>query len=151
MYVHFLLLCSPGQYSTLAQPPQDNEYPRVPKAKYPKISPYGTVTGSGKRKTAKAVAAIFSPGTGQITINGKHWMDYFPQYAHIFPFGPKSPSIFVRSTMLEPIIASEKFNNVDIKCKVTGGGFMGQAGAIKNALANALVNGLYPVCFYQSR
>lgn len=44
--------------------------------------------------------------------------------------------------MLEPILAAEKFNKVDIKCMVSGGGFMGQAGAIKNALANAIVNGM---------
>lgn len=60
-------------------PPKDNERPKMPKAVFPQVAPTGTVIGNGKRKTSRAGVAIFTPGTGKITINGRHWMDYFPQ------------------------------------------------------------------------
>jgi len=109
--------------------PKLDQLPQVPKPMYPALDPYtGTVTGHGSRKTAIAAVAIIPNGTGKITINGVNWMDYFP-------------SLYVRSVMLEPIIATEKFNDVDIRITTKGGGFMGQAQAIKNGLARALVRG----------
>jgi len=101
--------------------------PRLPAPMVSKTDLGGVVSGNGKRKRAKAVVAI-RPGTGNITINGKHWLEYFP-------------SLFTRGVMLEPIIAAEKYNKVDITATARGGGYMGQAEAIHHALANALVHG----------
>jgi hypothetical protein len=42
--------------------------------------------------------------------------------------------------MLEPIVATEKYNRVDINIKAWGGGYSGQAQAIRHALGRALVN-----------
>eukprot|EP01126_Amoeba_proteus_P035033 TRINITY_DN3520_c0_g2_i7.p1 TRINITY_DN3520_c0_g2~~TRINITY_DN3520_c0_g2_i7.p1 ORF type:complete len:159 (+),score=28.32 TRINITY_DN3520_c0_g2_i7:469-945(+) len=111
----------------LASPFERHTIQQFPRPSPIRVDPYtGTMTGSGKRKTAHANVAIFLNGTGQITINGKHWIDYFP-------------SIFVRSVMMEPIIATELINEVDIKVETWGGGFMGQAEAIRNAIAVAMV------------
>jgi len=41
--------------------------------------------------------------------------------------------------MLEPVIATEKYNKIDINIKVTGGGFSGQAQAVRQAISRALV------------
>jgi len=86
----------------------------------------GGCNGIGKRKTARAVVNI-RPGTGNIKVNGKDFVDYFP-------------SIFTRGIMLEPIIATEKYNVVDINVKAWGGGFSGQAQAIRQALGRALIS-----------
>eukprot|EP01126_Amoeba_proteus_P035032 TRINITY_DN3520_c0_g2_i6.p1 TRINITY_DN3520_c0_g2~~TRINITY_DN3520_c0_g2_i6.p1 ORF type:complete len:261 (+),score=39.27 TRINITY_DN3520_c0_g2_i6:57-839(+) len=115
----------------LASPFERHTIQQFPRPSPIRVDPYtGTMTGSGKRKTAHANVAIFLNGTGQITINGKHWIDYFP-------------SIFVRSVMMEPIIATELINEVDIKVETWGGGFMGQAEAIRNAIAVAMVRGIF--------
>jgi len=115
-------------YSTLPMPTTDHTIIHVPTARYPEVSEDGTITGSGGRKSARAGVQIHSPGTGKVLVNGRHWMDYFG-------------SIYVRAVMLEPIIATEKYNKVDISCTVNGGGYMGQAVAIRHAIANALVRG----------
>lgn len=49
-------------------------------------------------------------------------------------------SIYTRGVMLEPIVATEKYNRVDINIKAWGGGYSGQAQAIRHALGRALVN-----------
>jgi ribosomal protein S9 len=41
---------------------------------------------------------------------------------------------------MEPIIATEKYNVVDINIKAWGGGYSGQAQAIRQALGRALIN-----------
>jgi small subunit ribosomal protein S9 len=41
--------------------------------------------------------------------------------------------------MLEPIVATEKYNKVDINVKAWGGGYSGQAQAIRHALGRALI------------
>lgn len=79
MYVMPYLLLLTTQFSSLPMPKEDNERVRLPKPAYPTVSATGTVIGNGKRKTARAGVAIFTPGTGKITINGRHWLDYFPQ------------------------------------------------------------------------
>lgn len=42
--------------------------------------------------------------------------------------------------MLEPVIATEKYNAVDINIKTSGGGYSGQAQAIKQAIGMAFIN-----------
>jgi len=85
----------------------------------------GSCSGNGRRKTARAVANI-RPGTGKIMVNGKNFADYFG-------------SLYTRGIMLEPIIATEKYNVVDINVRAWGGGFSGQAAAIGQAIARALI------------
>ncbi len=81
--------------------------------------------GTGRRKSSVARVYVM-PGTGNITINKRDIDDYF---------GLETLKVIVRQP-LETIGATEKF---DIKISVHGGGYTGQAGAIRHGIARALV------------
>ena len=81
--------------------------------------------GTGRRK--HSVARVYLvPGTGKITINKRDIDEYF---------GLETLKVIVRQP-LETIGATDKF---DIKVSVHGGGYTGQAGAIRHGIARALV------------
>lgn len=81
---------------------------------------------SGKRKTAIARATV-RPGTGNVRVNS-------------VPVNVMMPEI-ARSKVMEPILLSEGIaQEYDIDVEVGGGGFMGQAEAVRMAIARALVN-----------
>eukprot|EP01124_Arcella_intermedia_P004678 TRINITY_DN1265_c0_g1_i2.p1 TRINITY_DN1265_c0_g1~~TRINITY_DN1265_c0_g1_i2.p1 ORF type:complete len:152 (+),score=17.59 TRINITY_DN1265_c0_g1_i2:203-658(+) len=105
---------------------KEEEYdPHFPAPIVPIINEEGWSPGVGKRKAAMAKVFI-RPGTGKITINGKNWVDYFT-------------NIIIRAVAIEPLIATEKVNLVDIYASLSGGGQMGQAGALKQGIAMALI------------
>lgn len=80
---------------------------------------------SGKRKTAIAKAVV-KPGVGKVTVNG-------------YPIEALHPEI-AREKIKEPLLlAGDKVSTMDIKIKVDGGGFMGQAEAVRMALVRGLV------------
>jgi small subunit ribosomal protein S9 len=79
----------------------------------------------GRRKTSIA-RVILVPGTGQIMINNKTPKEYFP-------------NSLVIQDMQQPLALLDSLKSFDVKVKVTGGGFNGQAGAIRLAIARALV------------
>jgi len=81
---------------------------------------------SGKRKTAIA-RAVVRPGIGRIRINRIPLEIYEPEIA--------------REKIMEPLIqAGDDFwKQLDIDVKVSGGGYMGQAEAVRMAIANALL------------
>lgn len=81
---------------------------------------------SGKRRTAIA-RAIIKDGTGRVLINGK-------------PVEIVEPEI-VRMKLMEPLyfLEDKTRQSVDIKVKVKGGGYMGQADAARTAIARALL------------
>jgi len=81
---------------------------------------------SGKRRTAIARAMI-KEGKGRVFVNGK-------------PIEIVEPEI-VRMKLLEPFyfLDSKTKETVDIKVKVKGGGYMGQADAARTAIARALL------------
>ncbi|MFW9906482.1 MAG: 30S ribosomal protein S9 [Candidatus Thorarchaeota archaeon] len=85
-----------------------------------------SVLRSGKRRTAIA-RAIIKDGTGRVLINGK-------------PIEIVEPEI-VRMKLMEPLYLLEDKTRwgVDIKVKVKGGGYMGQADAARTAIARALL------------
>ncbi|MGP3667281.1 MAG: 30S ribosomal protein S9 [Candidatus Bathyarchaeota archaeon] len=79
----------------------------------------------GKRKTAIAKAVV-KPGSGRITINR-------------IPLEVCTPEI-VRWKIMEPLLLSgDLWKQVDIDVKVKGGGFMGQAEAVRMSIAKGLV------------
>ena len=83
------------------------------------------INALGRRKAA--VARVFvSEGSGQITINKRDISVYFP--SPILQFIVKQP--------LNKLGIAEKY---DIKVNLDGGGFNGQAGALRLAIARALV------------
>jgi len=80
---------------------------------------------SGKRKTAIARATI-RPGKGRIRINK-------------IPLEIWEPKI-ARDKIMEPLmLAGDAWKQVDIDVKVQGGGFMGQAEAVRMAIARGLL------------
>ena len=99
----------------------------MPKAKSEKIVFYGT----GRRK--KSIARVrLVEGTGVITINGRGIDEYF---------GAETLKVIVR----QPLTATDTAAKYDVICKVVGGGFTGQAGAIRHGISRALLqaNGEY--------
>lgn len=81
--------------------------------------------GTGRRK--KSIARVrLVPGTGAITINDRSIDDYF---------GLETLKVIVR----QPLVATDTLGKFDVICKVTGGGFTGQAGAIRHGMARALL------------
>ena len=81
--------------------------------------------GTGRRKKSIARVRIV-PGTGVITINGRDVDDYF---------GLETLKLIVN----QPFGVTGTEGKFDIIATVTGGGFSGQAGAIRHGLSRALV------------
>ncbi len=84
-----------------------------------------TTSKVGRRKTATA-RVILRSGNGAIKINSKEAKDYF-----------KTDNLY--QEVLHPLKTTNLLGTYDIDINVRGGGFTGQAGAIKLAIARALV------------
>ena len=81
--------------------------------------------GTGRRK--KSIARVYlTPGTGKITINKRDIDEYF---------GLETLKVVVR----QPLVATETLEKFDVLVNVHGGGFTGQAGAIRHGIALALL------------
>lgn len=81
--------------------------------------------GTGRRK--KSIARVYlTPGTGKITINKRDIDDYF---------GLETLKVVVR----QPLVATETLEKFDVLVNVHGGGFTGQAGAIRHGISRALL------------
>ena len=93
----------------------------MPKAKTDKIVFYGT----GRRKSSIARVRLIE-GNGTITINWKNIDEYL---------GTDTLKVIVR----QPLTATNVTDKYDVICKVQGGGFTGQAGAIRLGIARALL------------
>lgn len=81
--------------------------------------------GTGRRKCSVARVRLI-PGTGNITINDKSIDEYF---------GLETLKLIVR----QPLVVTDTISNYDVICKVSGGGFTGQAGAIRHGISRALL------------
>lgn len=81
--------------------------------------------GTGRRKTSVARVRLV-PGSGRIIINGRSIDDYF---------GLETLKLIVR----QPLVLTDTLNKYDVLVNVRGGGFAGQAGAIRHGIARALV------------
>ena len=82
--------------------------------------------GTGRRKSSVARVHIYEGGTGKITVNGRDIEEYF---------GLDTLKVIVR----QPLVATDNLGKVDIETFVQGGGFTGQAGAIRHGIARALL------------
>lgn len=80
--------------------------------------------GTGRRKNAVARVRIIE-GTGKITVNGKELDEYF---------GPETLKVIVR----QPLTVTNTTAKYDVISTVKGGGFTGQAGAVRHGIARAL-------------
>ncbi|ARD06394.1 MULTISPECIES: 30S ribosomal protein S9 [Lactobacillus] len=82
--------------------------------------------GTGRRKDSVARVRLV-PGNGKITVNGKEVNEYIP-----FPNLVKD--------LKQPLTLTETDGQYDIHVNVNGGGFSGQAGAIRLGIARALLD-----------
>ncbi len=81
--------------------------------------------GTGRRK--KSIARVYmTPGKGNIIINKRGIDEYF---------GLETLKVIVR----QPLVATETTDKFDILVNVKGGGYTGQAGAIRHGIARALL------------
>jgi len=85
----------------------------------------GRQYGTGKRKNA--IARVFlSTGTGNVTVNGRTFEDYFPRE-------------ILRIIAMQPFAALSKQGQFDVEVNVSGGGVSAQATAVRHGIARALV------------
>ena len=81
--------------------------------------------GTGRRKNSTARVRLV-PGDGTITINKRDVADYVPYET-------------LQQIIKQPLVATETLGSYDILVNVNGGGFTGQAGAIRHGIARALL------------
>ena len=81
--------------------------------------------GTGRRKSSVARVYLV-PGTGKITINKRDIDEYL---------GLETLKVVVR----QPLVATENVDKFDVLVNVKGGGYTGQAGAIRHGIARALL------------
>ena len=81
--------------------------------------------GTGRRKSSVARVRLV-PGNGKITINDRNIDDYF---------GLETLKVIVR----QPLVLTKTTDKFDVIVKVEGGGFTGQAGAIRHGISRALL------------
>lgn len=80
---------------------------------------------TGKRKTAIARTWL-TPGSGQITVNGRPMDEYFPV-----------PNMQLK--LSQPFEITNTVGSYDVRVRVIGGGVSGQAGAVRHGITKALV------------
>ena len=81
--------------------------------------------GTGRRKTSVARVRLL-PGNGNITINNRDIEDYFDYDT-------------LKVLVKEPLLITDTVDKYDVFVNVHGGGFTGQAGAVRHGIARALV------------
>jgi small subunit ribosomal protein S9 len=81
--------------------------------------------GTGRRKSSVARVRLV-PGDGKVIINGRVMEEYIPFAA-------------LREVVNQPLNATETLGSYDVLVNVKGGGYTGQAGAIRHGISRALL------------
>ena len=81
--------------------------------------------GTGRRKTATARTRVYA-GSGNITVNGRAFEDYFPR---------KTLQMIIR----QPLVLSKLAEKLDVRVNVAGGGVAGQAEAVRHGISRAIL------------
>ena len=82
--------------------------------------------GTGRRKESIAKVSLVN-GTGKITVNGKDVREYFPYETLVMDLS-------------QPLELTNTVEIFDVEAEVKGGGFRGQAGAIRLGITRALLD-----------
>lgn len=82
--------------------------------------------GTGRRKEAVARVFLRPNGTGKIVVNGKELKEYMP-------------SEVLQMEVRSPLELTNTLDQFDVMVNVKGGGFTGQAGAIRHGITRALM------------
>ncbi|WP_409489769.1 30S ribosomal protein S9 [Amycolatopsis sp. cmx-11-12] len=97
----------------------------TPASPRPSRAAGGNAQTVGRRKEA-VVRVRVVPGTGEFKLNGRTLEEYFPNKVH-------------QQLIREPLVTVDKPDSFDIFANLHGGGISGQAGALRLAIARALV------------
>lgn len=81
--------------------------------------------GTGRRKSSVARVRLV-PGTGRVVVNKRDAEDYFPYET-------------LRVILKQPLAVTETEGTYDVLVSVNGGGYTGQAGAVRHGIARALL------------
>ncbi len=81
--------------------------------------------GTGRRKSS-AARVYLRPGTGQFSVNARPFDDYFS-------------SEMLKMIIRQPLTLTETGDKFDVYVRVRGGGYTGQAGAVRHGLSRALL------------
>lgn len=81
--------------------------------------------GTGRRKKSTARVRLV-PGSGRVVINNREAKEYFPYETQLL-------------ILNQPLIATETAGTYDVLVNVHGGGYTGQAGAVRHGVARALL------------
>jgi small subunit ribosomal protein S9 len=84
-----------------------------------------TLAATGRRKNATARARM-TPGEGRMTVNGRAFEEYFPTATQ-------------QAIVMAPLSATGTVQKFDIDISASGGGMAGQVGAVRMAIARALL------------
>ncbi len=79
----------------------------------------------GRRKSASARVRL-RPGTGKIIVNKREFEDYFPTES-------------MRGFAVQPLVLTGKQADFDVVANISGGGNIGQAGALRHGITRALM------------
>jgi small subunit ribosomal protein S9 len=82
--------------------------------------------GTGRRKTS-AARVFLRPGSGRFTVNDRPFETYFPNET-------------LKMVIRQPLVVTETADKFDIFVRVDGGGFTGQAGALRLGISRALID-----------
>ena len=82
--------------------------------------------GTGRRKTAVARVRLLPGGNGEIVVNGKSIDEYITNEIE-------------KQVICQPLAITDTQGTYDIVVNVKGGGYTGQAGAIRHGIARALI------------
>jgi len=104
---------------TIQAPPAEE-----PEKRERKVDEQGRSYATGKRKGAIARVWI-KPGNGRVTVNKRDILTYFARPV-------------LRMIINQPFVATNRTDQYDVWCTVTGGGLSGQAGAVRHGIAKAL-------------
>ena len=91
----------------------------------PELDDLGRAYATGKRKNAIARVWV-KRGSGKIVVNGRDQKTYFARPV-------------LRMLLNQPFEISERKDQFDVHCTVTGGGLSGQAGAVRHGISRALI------------
>ena len=91
----------------------------------PELDDLGRAYATGKRKNAIARVWV-KRGSGKIVVNGRDQNTYFARPV-------------LRMLLNQPFEKSERKDQFDVHCTVTGGGLSGQAGAVRHGISRALI------------
>ena len=110
--------------AVVSEPPVDSE-PAVEAAPRPPIILDRPIQTVGRRKEA-VVRVRLMPGTGQFHLDGRTLEAYFPNKVH-------------QQLIKAPLVIVDRVDSFDIYAHLDGGGPSGQAGALRLAIARALI------------